>query len=229
MLIGLTDPMRDRSTLESYAEWLKRGGEDVDIVLLSCSLQNVRLLAHCDALVLSGGGDVHPESYGQAGAVDLCREVNEARDAFELKLVERARTHRLPILGICRGAQLLNVAFGGTLIPDIEKAGFRGHRVGNAVQRLHPVSVEKGSFLASVLGTVRGDANTFHHQSVDQPGLGLRASARAHDGVIECVELDRTDGQPFLLGVQWHPERLKDDNNPFSRALLEKFIAEARG
>ncbi len=229
MLIGLTDPMSDRSRLEFYVAWLRRGGEDVDIAMLSYSLQNERLLSQCDALVLSGGGDVHPRFYNQPEAIGICTEVDESRDHFELDLVERARTHRIPILGICRGSQLLNVAFGGSLLPDIEKAGFRDHRIGDPVQPLHPVSVDRGSFLASVLGTTNGDANTFHHQSIDQPGLGLRISARAHDGVAEGIELDRTDGLPFLLGVQWHPERMRDGNSPFSRQLLECFTAEIRG
>ncbi len=229
MLIGLTDPMSDRPTLERYVEWLKRGGEDIDIALLSCTLRNERVLAQCDGLVIAGGGDVHPRFYGQPDALGLCKEVNEARDQFELDVVERARTRRLAMLAICRGSQLLNVAFGGTLIQDIEKSGFRDHRVGDPVQRLHPVSIDRGSFLASVIGTLKGDANTFHHQAVDQPGLGLRVSARAHDGVVEAIEPERMDGMPFLLGVQWHPEKMKDVNSPFARPLLDRFLADVRG
>ncbi len=229
MVIGFTDPMSERSILESYVRWLKRGGEDVDIALLSSTLQNQRLLSQCDALVLSGGGDVHPRFYAMPDSIGGCKDVDEARDQFELDLVERARTHRMPILGICRGSQLLNVALGGTLIMDIEKAGFRDHRIGDAVQQLHPVSVDRGSYLASVLGTLKGDANTFHHQAIDRPGLGLRISARAHDGIAEGIELERPAGLPFLLGVQWHPERIRDVNSPFSRLLLERFIEEVRG
>lgn len=229
MVIGLTDPMSERSILEAYVNWFRRDGPDVDVALLSVSLKNHRLLAQCDALVLAGGGDVHPRWYGRAGEITACKEVDEARDQFELELVEQARSRRLPILGICRGSQLLNVAFGGTLIADIEAAGYRNHRTGDPVQRLHPVNVVPGSFLSSVLGTVNGDANTFHHQAVENPGLGLRISARAHDGVAECVELEKVDGSPFTLGVQWHPERMKDASSPFAAALLRKFMAEVRG
>ena len=229
MLIGLTDPMTDRATLEFYVQWFKRGGDDVDLVMLSCSLRNERLVGQCDALVLSGGGDVHPKFYGQPEALTLCKEVLEVRDQFELDTIERARTHRLPILGICRGAQVLNVAFGGSLLQDLEHAGFKNHRVGDPVQRLHPVAIDPDSFLYATIGTAGGEANTFHHQSVDQPGLGLRVSARAHDGVVEAIELDRTDGLPFLLGVQWHPERMKDFNSPFSGALLRRFLADMSG
>ena len=229
MLIGLTDPMSERWILEAYVDWLKRDGPDVDVALLSVSLKNNRMLAQCDALVLSGGGDVHPMLYGRADTIASCKDVDERRDRFELELVEQARTRRLPILGICRGSQLLNVAFGGTLIPDIETAGFRGHQNGEAEQRFHPVEVTPGSYLASTVATLKGTVNTYHHQAIEKPGLGLKISARAHDGIAECVELERVNGSPFLLGVQWHPERLKERSTPFTDALLNKFMAEVRG
>jgi putative glutamine amidotransferase len=226
MLIGLTDPMIDRATLRAYAEWLRGGG--AEIVLLSTALYNGGLLALCDALVLSGGGDMHPKFYGREELLPLCKEVNEERDAFELAVLEHARRRRMPVLGICRGAQVLNVGFGGTLVPDIEKAGFTRHRTGDAVERLHPVSVEPGSQLHGILGTRRGEVNTFHHQAVDRPGAGLRASAASHDGLIEAVEPLDPDGGPFTLGVQWHPERMKNADSPFAAALLRAFLCAVR-
>ncbi|MGA9120667.1 MAG: gamma-glutamyl-gamma-aminobutyrate hydrolase family protein [Bacteroidota bacterium] len=228
MLIGLTDPMCERPKLELYVSWLKRGGEDVDITLLSHSLGNERLLAQCDALVLSGGGDIHPKYYGQPDALPHCEGVNEQRDCFELELVEKARARRLPILGICRGAQLLNVAFKGTLFYDIAQVGYRGHHGDGSPEWLHPIVVEPDSFLHEVVGALRGEANSYHHQSVDRQGLGLRISARSHDGVVEAIELDRQNDVPFLIGVQWHPERMDGAENPFSGALLRRFMTDIR-
>jgi putative glutamine amidotransferase len=229
MLIGLTDPFCNRPQLESYVEWLKRGGEDVEVMLLSYTLRNERLLALCDALVLSGGGDMHPRFYGQEEVLPHCTLVNEQRDAFELEVLDGARARRLPILGICRGAQVLNVAFRGTLFYDIKSFGFHGHEGDRAPDRSHPIVVEPGSYLYTVAGALRGETNSFHHQSVDRPGLGLKISARSHDGVVEGIELERTSDAPFLLGVQWHPERMKDTESPFCGNLVRKFVAEIRG
>jgi len=228
MLIGLTDPMDDRAKLSLYADWLKREEPDVDVALLSPTLRNAGLLSLCDALVLSGGGDMHPRFFGREDLLPLCKEVNEERDAFELAVLDHARRRRMPVLGICRGAQVLNVGFGGTLLPDIEKAGFVHHRTGDAVQRLHAVSVEEGSQLRGIVGTAGGDVNTFHHQAVERAGTGLRASAVSHDGLIEAIEPLDPDGGPFMLGVQWHPERMKNVNSPFAGALVQAFLRAVR-
>ncbi len=227
MVIGLTDPMSDRSKLQLYAEWLKRGAPELNVALLSVTVGNAELLGVCDGLVLSGGGDMHPKFFGREDLLPLCKDVNEERDAFELDVLLRARERQMPVLGICRGAQVLNVGLGGTLIPDIEKAGFVDHRTGDAVQRLHPVRIAEGSRLHAITGVLGGDANTYHHQAVDRPGHGLRVSARSHDGVVEAVEPVDPAG-PLILGVQWHPERFRDPQSPFAAPLLQEFLRAVR-
>ena len=221
-------PMTDRVKLRLYADWLRRGPGDVEILLLSPTLGNGGMLSLCDGLVVSGGGDMHPRFFGRPDLLPVCKEVNEERDAFELGVLDHARRRRLPVLAICRGAQVLNVAHGGTLIPDIEKAGFVNHRTGDADERLHPVRVEPGTLLHAIAGRTAGETNTFHHQAVDRPGDGLRVSAWSHDGVVEAIEPVDPRGGPFLLGVQWHPERLRDADSPFAGALLRKFLEAVR-
>ncbi len=228
MVIGLTDPMSDRTKLQLYTDWLKRGATDLQVALLSVTVGNPELLDLCQGLVLSGGGDMHPRFFGREDLLPLCKDVSEERDAFELSVLHRARERRMPVLAICRGAQVLNVGYGGTLIPDIEKAGFVNHRTGDAVQRLHLVRVMEGTRLHTMTGVLAGEANTFHHQAVDRPGDGLRVSAFSHDGVVEAIEGTGPAAGPFILGVQWHPERLRNPDGPFAAPLLREFVRAAR-
>ncbi len=161
-----------------------------------------RLLDGIDGLVLSGGGDVDPRLYGAAPETGL--DVKPARDRFELALLGAARERRMPVLAICRGAQLVNVARGGTLRslradPELR----RGHRR----LRGHPVELVPDSSLARLLGTDRlPRVVSYHGQAVDRPGEGLRIVGRAGDGVVEAVELAPGAAQFWLVGVQWHPE-----------------------
>lgn len=151
-----------------------------------------RLAARFDGLLLTGGGDVAPERYG---AVRLpSDEVDEARDAEELALIEAFLARRRPIFGICRGIQLLNVAFGGTLYQQVE------NHAGNA---RHDVRAAAGSRVEALCGGSFA-VNSWHHQAVREAAQGLRVTARSDDGVIEAVEHEILP----VLAVQWHPERM---------------------
>jgi putative glutamine amidotransferase len=156
-------------------------------------------------LLLTGGGDVAAEFYGE----DPAREaygLDAARDAWELALVAGARTAGLPVLGVCRGAQVLNVAAGGTLIQHLPARTDEPHReYERDRETVHRVEVEPGSLLAAITGQQSFGVNSLHHQAVANVGPSLRPVAWAPDGVIEAVESN--DDRP-LLGVQWHPELL---------------------
>ncbi|MCG5433776.1 gamma-glutamyl-gamma-aminobutyrate hydrolase family protein [Mycobacterium sp. MYCO198283] len=171
-----------------------------------------RVLDRLDGLVLTGGRDVDPACYGQDPhpATD---EPGRDRDAFEVALVAGALRRGLPVLGICRGAQVLNVALGGTLhqhLPDV--VGHARHQQGNAVFSTSTVRTAPGSRLAALVGE-RTDVQCYHHQAIDALGDGLVVSARDDDGVIEAVELP---GDRFCVAVQWHPEERLDDLRLFS-------------
>jgi putative glutamine amidotransferase len=185
-----------------------------------------RLYQQLDAILLTGGGDIAPERYG-ARPVHELRSIDVERDGMEIKLARSAVGGRKPILGICRGLQVLNVALGGTLVQDIssEVAGALAHDLpdtdGAAIA--HPVDLRAGLLLEVLEGTPRIDVNSSHHQAVRKLGLGLRISGTAPDGVVEAIECD---GHPFAVAVQWHPERLL--TQPGSRALFARLTEEAR-
>ncbi len=170
-----------------------------------------------DALVLAGGGDLDPTTYGGSTHPSIYG-VNPDRDQTELAVAAAADDRGLPILAICRGIQVLNVVRGGTLhshLPDV--VGHERHSGGKGEYGRHPIVVTAGSRLAGAMGPHcpdRCDVATHHHQAVDRVGRGLVVVARADDGTVEAVE----DPGRFVLGVQWHPE--VDEDGGLFRALV---------
>ena len=180
----------------------------------------------CDGIIFSGGEDIHPAHYGKPGyeAEYRLHDFNEARDQFELSLAREIFNTKIPVLGICRGMQLINVHFGGTLVPDIPAFGKPPHsRDETGTDRRHSVSVEAGSHLAAITGSTEGTINSAHHQSVDEVAPGFRTVAVSGDGVVESIERTNPSDQ-YLLLVQWHPERMADPENPLSREIRNDFI-----
>jgi putative glutamine amidotransferase len=183
------------------------------------------LVARLDGLLLSGGPDLAPDAYGAEPHAEL-GDTEAGLDAFEYAVVGEALDAGLPILGICRGAQALNVVRGGTLhqhLPDLGDAVAHRQR-DEAQRRTHQVQVLRGTRLARLLRTTTLDVNSFHHQAVDRLGAGLRVSARAPDGTVEAIE---DPALPFVLAVQWHAETLVPDSP--HRALFDELVAAAAG
>jgi putative glutamine amidotransferase len=179
-----------------------------------------RVLDGLDGLIVTGGRDVDPACYGQQRhpATDEPVQANRERDAWEVALIRGAIRRGMPVLGICRGAQVLNVALGGTLhqhLPDV--VGNTRHQHGNAVFSTSAVRIVPGTRLAGLIGE-SSDVQCYHHQSIDRLGEGLVVSAQADDEVVEAVEIPSGAGEPtghpsenFVLAVQWHPEERLDD------------------
>ncbi len=186
------------------------------------------LLGRVDGLLLAGGGDLDPSTYGQdAGAAVY--GVDAGRDACELELVTRALARGVPTLAICRGHQVLAVATGGALDPDI--AGRRDllhHGVPGVDDgaREHDVDVRGDSRLADALGATRVTVSSHHHQAVSEVAGPLRTVGVAPDGVIEAVELEGRDG-PWIVGVQWHPEDTAA-SDPVQQRLFDEFVRQCR-
>ena len=171
-----------------------------------------RLLDSLDGLILTGGKDIEPSRYGQEAHPET-DEPRPDRDAWEDTLLRRAIEREIPFLGICRGAQMLNVARGGTLhqhLPDV--IGDRRYQAGEGVFNHVEVSVEQDSRLAGLLSDTI-DVPVYHHQAIDTLGDGLVVTARTPDGTIEAVELDSV---PFGVAVQWHPEESREDIRLFA-------------
>ncbi|RGE21059.1 gamma-glutamyl-gamma-aminobutyrate hydrolase family protein [Leucobacter sp. wl10] len=179
-----------------------------------------RIVSTLDGLILSGGADVDPARYGQ-DAHERTGAPRTDRDAFESALLDAVIETGLPFLGICRGAQMLNVELGGTLIqhlPDV--VGDERYQLGDGVFNPIDVEVAEGTRIAEVLGDRGARAHLYHHQAIGELGDGLEVTSRTSDGVIEAIELPSA---PFCIAVQWHPEENRDD-----RRLFEGLVRAAR-
>ncbi|NUR25960.1 MAG: gamma-glutamyl-gamma-aminobutyrate hydrolase family protein [Catenulispora sp.] len=220
-LIGLSGHRRFGFEVQSMPSFVAQEPMDVYIsayarsvaqaggvpVLLTREADPVAVVERLDGLLLSGGEDVDPGRYGAApeGPPVI---IDPGRDEQELALFEAAVARGIPVLGICRGCQLINVAYGGSLIRDIpEDSGqahaFRGYP---GPYRRHAVDITDGTKLSALLGA-RVRVNSYHHQAVDTPGAGVLVSARAEDGITEAIEVP----DQRILGVQWHPEMFGGD------------------
>lgn len=214
---------------ENYVRWLSQM-PDVEAIKLGYGDKNLESIKKCSALILCGGEDVHPRFYGKPEYVDEYKldDIDEDRDDFELKAIAYAQKHQFPMLGICRGLQIVNVFFGGTLVPDIPSLGGPDNfRIKEGVDRYHDIKVVKDSFLASITGVTEGEVNSAHHQSADQLGKGLMVNAVSAHDIVEGIEKVEKSGPYFML-VQWHPERMKDQQSVFSKNLRDSFISHCR-
>lgn len=226
MRVLITDNFRPKPIFDYYISWLTSIEPSLDIVKVSYLLDNLEEVNAVDGVVMTGGGDVHPQYYGRPDAVELVEEVNEHRDEFELKLVDRALERDLPIMAVCRGMQVLNVALGGSIIVDLRTAGYADHRSPMNTPNIHPVHIDPHAMLYFAAGTTEVDINTLHHQGLDKLGRGMKAVGFSPDGVIEAVEWAQKANMPFMLGVQWHPERHADTE--LSRNIGSLFLKDVQ-
>jgi putative glutamine amidotransferase len=209
----------DRGNVEAVA---RAGGLPIMLPVVDPA-DAPQLVERLDALLLTGGVDVDPATYGQQ-RLEAVTETDPGRDAHELAVTRAALAGGVPVLGMCRGSQLLNVAAGGTLIQDIVTQTAIDHaQRPRFAEAVHQVRVDPHSTLGGIVGTAEIAVNTMHHQAVDRPGVGLRAVAWAEDGLVEAIEA--ADGSP-VLGVQWHPELLLD--LPVHQALFRWLVQVAR-
>lgn len=170
-----------------------------------------------DGLILTGGLDVQPELYG-AERHPLTDPARPDRDAWELALFRGAEDRRLPVLAICRGLQLVNVARGGTLFQHLpDDLGTERYRIGGGVFATNTVEVAEGTALAGMLGAGAFDVHSYHHQGIDRLGEGLVVTAES-DGLVQAFE---AEGDQYLVGVQWHPEENSDDKRLFAGLVAE--------
>ncbi len=212
LTLSRTDTPARRISSLRYIESLERAGAEVVPVEPDGPLP-----ATFDGLCLAGGEDVHPERYGQEN--DGCERIDPERDELELTLLDRALESDLPVLGICRGFQVLNVAFGGSLLQDLP-----GHRPLGDEVITHEVAVDAGSLLGRVVGTQPHAVNSRHHQGVTEETLApaLRPTARVGH-LIEAVE---SGAHRFVVGVQWHPERA-DEVAPAATRVFTALVEAA--
>lgn len=200
-----------------YMESLARAGAGMRWVELNDPEQAVQDALTCDGLLLPGGGDMDPKFYGQA-RIPACGEPNLLRDAAEPLLLRAFLAADKPVLGICRGIQVMNAVLGGDLYQDIkpfEHLPHNGHWA-----KVHTVTVRRGTLLSRILGQDTVLVNSQHHQAVDRVAPGFTLAALSEDGIVEAIE--KPDAR-FCLGVQWHPEWLSDAD-PAMQSLFDAFV-----
>jgi putative glutamine amidotransferase len=222
--------IRDNSNVKSYVQSI-----DSTVVLINFAKLEKRKwkqeLKKCQGIILSGGADIHPKRYGKNEYTHLC-ELEEKRDELEWRLLTLAAQDSLPIFGICRGMQFINVFYGGTLCPDFQEVCSRSpesaqiHRDKNLnVDVLHPIYLNTESVLFPLFQSERVIVNSWHHQSVDQLANGFLVGAVADDGTIESIE--QIKDKCVIIGVQWHPERMKKSDQT-STVLMSYFLSQCR-
>ncbi|HJI00257.1 MAG TPA: gamma-glutamyl-gamma-aminobutyrate hydrolase family protein [Faecalibacterium prausnitzii] len=200
-----------------YIESLARAGAGMRWVELSDPEQAVQDALTCDGLLLPGGGDMDPKFYGQA-RIPACGEPNLLRDAAEPLLLRAFLAADKPVLGICRGIQVMNAVLGGDLYQDIKPFEHLPHN--DHWAKVHTVTVRRGTLLSRILGQDTVLVNSQHHQAVDRVAPGFTLAALSEDGIVEAIE--KPDAR-FCLGVQWHPEWLSDAD-PAMQGLFDAFV-----
>ncbi|MFH1159562.1 MAG: gamma-glutamyl-gamma-aminobutyrate hydrolase family protein [bacterium] len=216
---------------DNYINWLKRADSTVRYInLYSLSTDSaLAALDSCSGLLLTGGEDVFPGIYGKEGDTARCGEFDFFRDTLEINLILYALEQKLPIFGVCRGEQILNVVFGGELYIDLPQDFDTSvmHRYDDYLSCFHMVYVEPGSLLHSICNCDSAKVTTNHHQAISVLAPDLKANSFSADGLMEGIELENPDGESFLLAVQWHPERM-EEGNPLSGPLAYEFVKQCR-
>ena len=204
---------------------------EIELVELSFVKNNVRDISSCQGFVLTGGIDIDPSLY--KGNTDYNKRPDSfqpERDGFEGKIFVHAQESQLPVLGICRGLQMVNVLLGGQLIQDLGTEGNKIHCKEES-DKQHEIAIEKGTLLFDITRQDYGNVNSAHHQAIKKLARGLRINARSADGVIEGFEWEDGNRKPFLLCIQWHPERmfrLQLENSPLSKNIRSRFVEEIK-
>jgi putative glutamine amidotransferase len=215
----------------NYIAWLKKADSTVNYINLYALPADsaLKVLASCSGLLVTGGEDVYPAWYGKEFDTSRCTGFDRRRDTLEITLIREAFRVQMPVFGICRGEQIINVALGGTLIVDIPSDFPHAaiHQCEDYLGCMHAAIPVTGTLLKTVSGCDSALVATNHHQAVEHLASMLKVDAHAPDGLVEGIEWADTAGKSFLLAVQWHPERM-DEANPLSGPLASAFVARCR-
>ena len=222
-ILGSVNDERKTNLVYAYVRAVSQAWA-IPVILPNCDIEETvdDFCRLCDGFLFTGGGDVAPAYYG-AEKLPTCGPIQPLRDQFDFQVFQKVFPTKKPILGICRGIQVINVALGGTLYQDLPSerpAGLAHQQAEEHNAHSHYVRIERNTPLYDLMGVERLRANSFHHQAIKALGRGLTVTALAEDGVIEAVTYE---GDRYLRGYQWHPERLcgRDD---YSHRIFQDFI-----
>jgi len=234
MNIGLTYTGSEEKH-QHYVRWLKQSDPGIGIITLSAETkENKGSITDCDALVLSGGIDIHPGYYNSNHFVypNMPQQFYEKRDAFERSVFAAAQKKHIPVLGVCRGLQLINCILGGNLQQDLAAKNSVHKAIVNdqkkQFDKAHGLHITPGTLLAGIAGTERAVINSAHHQCVADIATGLMINSISDDNVPEGLEWKDKKGKPFLLCIQWHPERMYEfqlEQSALSLGIRNLFIS----
>ncbi len=218
-------------TSPNYEHFLSRSDSTICVVdMYSLTIDSALLqLKGCDALLVTGGEDVYPGWYGKEKEIGRCTETNLHRDSLDMALISLALQLKMPVFGICRGHQIINVFLGGTLVIDIptDVPAPIIHQCEDYLHCFHPVFLPSNSLLSKISDCDSASVTTNHHQAVDQIAPVLSVNALSKDKVVEGAEWKNPADKSYLMGVQWHPERM-EKTNPLSGMLADEFINQAK-
>jgi len=223
-----------KTSFQNYWNWFTPQDleDDIELVELSFEKNNSEDIYRCDGFVLTGGVDTHPSFYnGKTVYNNLPSSFQVERDLFEERIYRYSQLNNLPLLGICRGMQLINVLQGGKLIQDLDNGNARHKK--EESDKEHAIVAENNSLLYKISGSLTGHVNSAHHQAIDPNAIGDNLMVNAYDDddekIIEGLEFKNKTGKAFMLCVQWHPERIKNkEENPFSENIKQSFLRSVR-
>lgn len=228
--IGVTYTGTDEKH-SNYVKWLK-GSDSITISTLSPGRTDMETVRHLDGIVLSGGIDMHPKYY-QSSITNYPNnpgKFHELRDEFEMEIYRISHENNIPVLGVCRGMQLINCILGGTLRQDNGITANAIHQYEHN-DKAHGINIVANTLLSQVAGVKRSVVNSAHHQSIDLIGKGLVINCTSDDGIIEGLEWADKAGKPFFMAVQWHPERMYKLNlgeSPLTKNIRDRFVEEIK-
>jgi len=229
VVIALTKANYDKNGISHYGRWLTANDSTIRWVnLYPLGLDSaMRVLSQCDGLVATGGEDVNPALHGKGNETAKCGTIDHYRDSLEQMAIRLAIKKQMPLTGICRGHQILNVTLGGSLFTDIPTDHPSGihHRCAKADTCLHWIYIEHRSLLYEISGMDSALVNSAHHQAIDRLAGTLMIGAIAKDSIIESVNPENFHDKSFVLGVQFHPERL-DIRHGISHRIAKRFLEE---
>ena len=219
------------ASYERYGKWIKNA--DTTIIWIDMYHLPIdsaqKIISSCDGLLVTGGEDVNPDMHGRISEITRCGTIDYKRDTLEYMLLDYAFNHKMPVVGVCRGQQIINVFLGGNLYIDlpVDKPSDIHHRCKRSDTCKHMIDIVRGSLLEEISGVKICEVNSSHHQAIDIPANNIKVLAYAPDSVIESIGWLDTAGRSFLIGVQFHPEHL-DFSHPIAGNLAKRFVKEIK-
>jgi putative glutamine amidotransferase len=227
----ITIALSKANNLESstYVKWIKNVNSDIEFInMYTLGVDSaLKVLDNCSGLLVTGGEDVNPAWYGQISDTITCEEIDYYRDTLEISLIRKAVEKKMPVFGVCRGEQIINVALGGSLFTDIPSQVDSSitHR-NNSWNCYHNVNLVENTLLSELTTNENTKVNSYHHQAIDRIAIDLTVTSYSDNNTVESVEWKINKNKGFLMAVQWHPERLDSVNNNLSLPIVKEFISE---